>query len=1730
MLHISIFVFLPLLVSIHGEPPKIQRMSDVYMLRSPGDEVELYCLPDYTVPDTRPFTVSWLKETEDKTEYKPLDINNIHFEINTQKNGYMTVKDIQRIPEVEGKYKCVITNRLGESTTMETPREIVVRYIEPEYNFKPLQSYFYGTFDGTNQSTMAWANCGPPLGLPQPSVVWINGTSGLEIDKTDPRTFFQSFPINGNLYFQFRIYNATEYDTGNWSCRAIHPLAVMDAYFDVILFSAPPAPQNVSVNASYIKHMVVQWNFLRSDIKFYDIHIKNTATNITVVHEMTEYPSPVYFKTSFEFPKDLVNGQEYSIIIRATDRKLQVGAWSDPLVVTLPSELAPYILENLPQLIHIGETKELTLECKAEALPSPTLQWYFNDNEISQGSKYNIIGNTLRIKKMIHGTENSDGEYRCKATNKLGFILSTPSEVRVEWIDTKFDFPPQNKLFYSTSKEIRIASRSPLGYKLPSIKYKLRGVDITTLTHPNYGQGFYLDVSRKLTNALDIRTPNPLAEGEYQIIASNLGGETTATFFVTLAAAPEKIDVFEVKYAYGHAILLWEPSKSVNKIKKMGEIFKYRRDISTYVIEYSKEGDATPTKLETFGRIFDDKYIKREEILDNLEKDVDYQFRIKSIDLGKQESDWSENLIVNLPLKSPPHISAGPDLSMYYTPNLNRTIPCTTVSTPAASVSWFKNDQPVVAGEYIQIVGENLTLYNTNHDMHDGKYYCKATNTYGTTQSKTADVRIYYIMEDFLYTMPTVNVYDVPGYRDISILCRPPVSYPSASVYWSNGTTDFIKYSDQIYRTDNKVINETSFFSLTFRNGVQYNNSNIGCAAFNDIIGFNDNYKIAFTKIIFYGPPVWQSNVTLTSISPTSSRISWVKERDDIVMWEVTMLNGNTVKDKQEITDAIFAVFSDLSASLQYSFGVVMIDRAGQRSKVQYVIADSAQPLILTDLPAIAPLIPEGENTTLKCAFSGYPFPQIKWYKNSVILDVQDATNKQNYNLSSDNQTLTMVNTNRNIHDATYYCEAKNSEGEIKTRELKYRVTYFDKDFEFADSNKYYYNADGERFVSFECSPPKSYPFFVRDGTNVIWTKNKERIDNNALYKVKTVNKDGKLYDRIEFNATVDSNGSYTCMYRSMKIYREHSMDLNKFDGPLPPQNFELAPPVSWNFAELKWTPPAEVIDNYIMTVKLLGSTLNDPDRDITILANATSIKVRNLRASNLYDFIIVAVKDNKKSMERSNKIQTKPQPNIGKTGKPHNVQVVNIGLTDVTIKWEQPQNLANNLASELKYNLRVCTMMCDTYKDIVATQFKVLKLTAQTGYMFEVTVVNELNVESEKYEGTFTTLTSGVPPGMQNFKVLEKSWNFITVEWDDPSDKSKIREYILSSDPVVTKQQFMVDKKETKFTFTDLTEKSTYSLSLKAVNSELDGPISKITEKTDKLSTVPAVSNVNVELPIGYETERIILSWTIPTDIGNNLPANLKYVLSVCQNNNCQPEKEIAFTETSYIMIDLSPDSTYQVEITSIQADGNKGGVYTKVVKTAAANSKPSVPKSVKINKQASPTMLALSWDQPTELAGNDPATMKYVIDYCEIDRGTPKNCESKTVSQKTTAVLENLKPSTQYQIKVSALTSRNEKGESKMVFIQTDAVLVTTTTVSTQSTPTTIRPTSKVQETVGGDELSTGVLIAIIIAIIVILILLAAAVAVFIKSRRKKQNTFNRHSNRGGSHVIQMELNGKK
>lgn len=116
-----------------------------------------------------------------------------------------------------------------------------------------------------------------------------------------------------------------------------------------------------------------------------------------------------------------------------------------------------------------------------------------------------------------------------------------------------------------------------------------------------------------------------------------------------------------------------------------------------------------------------------------------------------------------------------------------------------------------------------------------------------------------------LYTLPDFNnnfqyfknnsvVYDVDGYRDARILCRPPLSNPPAKVHWTNDTMALLKYNERIVRDDNYIINGINYYSLKILRATDFIGNRIGCAAYNPVFGFGGNrYKLVFSTIILLG-------------------------------------------------------------------------------------------------------------------------------------------------------------------------------------------------------------------------------------------------------------------------------------------------------------------------------------------------------------------------------------------------------------------------------------------------------------------------------------------------------------------------------------------------------------------------------------------------------------------------------------------------------------------------------------------------------------------------------------------------------------------------------------------------------------------------------------------------------------------------------------------------------------
>ena len=104
----------------------------------------------------------------------------------------------------------------------------------------------------------------------------------------------------------------------------------------------------------------------------------------------------------------------------------------------------------------------------------------------------------------------------------------------------------------------------------------------------------------------------------------------------------------------------------------------------------------------------------------------------------------------------------------------------------------------------------------------------------------------------------------------------------------------------------------------------------------------------------------------------------------------------------------------------------------------------------------------------------------------------------------------------------------------------------FDTQFQLADTDIQFYDADGERNVKLECSPPQAYPVFEHSTINVWWLKDGVRL-TGPNYNSKIVDRDGLLIDILEFTADNNSVGIYSCVYLHNNLQRRHDINVSLF-------------------------------------------------------------------------------------------------------------------------------------------------------------------------------------------------------------------------------------------------------------------------------------------------------------------------------------------------------------------------------------------------------------------------------------------------------------------------------------------------------------------------------------------------------------------------------------------------------
>ncbi|XP_056655513.1 neuronal cell adhesion molecule isoform X8 [Monodelphis domestica] len=192
-------------------------------------------------------------------------------------------------------------------------------------------------------------------------------------------------------------------------------------------------------------------------------------------------------------------------------------------------ERPPKLLTPEGRTSHKEELREnvLSLECIAEGLPTPSINWTKEDGELPiNRTFYKNFKKTLNI---IHVSEADSGKYKCTARNSLGFVehtISVTVKAAPYWITA-----PRN-LVLSPGEDGTLICRAN-GNPKPNISWLINGVPIEMAPD---------DPSRKIDgDTILFSDVQESSSAVYQCNASNEYGYLLANAFVNVLAEPPRI-------------------------------------------------------------------------------------------------------------------------------------------------------------------------------------------------------------------------------------------------------------------------------------------------------------------------------------------------------------------------------------------------------------------------------------------------------------------------------------------------------------------------------------------------------------------------------------------------------------------------------------------------------------------------------------------------------------------------------------------------------------------------------------------------------------------------------------------------------------------------------------------------------------------------------------------------------------------------------------------------------------------------------------------------------------------------------------------------------------------------------------------------------------------------------------------------------------------------------------
>ncbi|XP_033152751.1 obscurin isoform X8 [Drosophila mauritiana] len=971
-------------------PPKIKKITDITC--SAGEtikmEIEVEGFPQPTVQVTN--------NGKDVTAES-------NVKISSSSIGKSLEKVVVEVKEIKlsqaGNYSIKATNDLSQtseywSCTVKS-KPVIVKNFESEY--------IHGEKENVQMTVRIDA-------YPEAKLTWYHDETEIKI--TDSKYTVSS---DGNAY-TLKITGATRVDAGKYTVKATNEHGSATSSTQLLIKCAPEFTH-----------------------KLKNITVAEGDSNVELVVGVDAYPRPhaKWYIDGIEIDekrndfRHVEEGNDFKLIMNQVATNMQgnytckimndYGKLEDNCVVTVNCK--PKVKRGLKN-VEVQEGKSFTLEVEVYSEPEAKIKWFKDGHEIYEDARIKISRDTQRIENYyltlnLARTEDA-GTYEMKATNFIGettstckvAVLTVPEILHVDVF--------QQHSYESVPLKYEVIAT---GIPKPEAIWYHDGKPITPDKHTAItvdGDHYKLEVQ-----SLDL-----VDAGEYKVVVQNKVGEKSHQGELSLSGIAE----------YRKPILTQGPGLKdikVNKGDKVCEPVVFTADPAPEIV-LLKDGqpvvETNNVKLKVDKKDAENGLVQYTCTLNILEAEIKdsgrYELKVKNKYGELVTSGWIDVL-------------AKPEISGL---NDTKCLPGDTIcfealvqANPKPKVSWTRGNENLCNHENCEVIADvdadkYRLVFQSVSPSEDGKYTITATNSEGRA---AVDFNLAVLVEKptFIVQPESQSIHD---YRPVStkVLVH---GVPLPTIEWFKDDKP-INYEainkpgkDKLYaKEDTKKGSDQIESVLDIKSFRENDVGAYTCVATNEIGVTKAPFKLALLSLapsfvkkldnaldVLQGEPLVLECCVDGSPLPT---VQWLKDGDEVKPSESIKISTNP--------DGLVKLeINSCQPNDSGAYKLIISNPHGEKVALCAVAVkpEEMQPKFLK--PITSQTVVVGEPLKLEAQVTGFPAPEVKWYKDGMLLRPSPEINFIN---SPNGQIGLIIDAAQPLDAGVYKCLIANKGGEIE--------------------------------------------------------------------------------------------------------------------------------------------------------------------------------------------------------------------------------------------------------------------------------------------------------------------------------------------------------------------------------------------------------------------------------------------------------------------------------------------------------------------------------------------------------------------------------------------------------------------------------------------------------------------------------------------------------------------------